>query len=527
MTAVLLILCVLPSFCVRFSEAATLVAVGSDGKRDDRGLALVRKSDAGARTDAAAKGTGWAIIIGINNYVDTRGIGKLKFCENDARALYDRITKTGGFPRENCRLLLGRATDPTERPTRSNLYSVFTAWLSLAKKRDIALVYFAGHGIESERKTYLLPQDARVTNPELTGIPLGHIKDFLRKSKAERKVLIVDACHSGEGRDLSTMRTRWTDHSKGLVCITSCDIGQKSYEYDAKYHGAFTWFLNAGLGGAADGDGDGFIRASELNFFVGEKVQRWAAERGLTQSPRFVADVIGDPVLAWCPRAVETPPAAPTAAARVPAAPVRDPNRFDIIVLKTGRLFECEAFEVGDRVVFKRAGMKSSFARKHVQEIRYGVGRRKDEVRREREERRTAAKKVEQGAVWQTDWLQVRIISARFIKKGGNAGRVVIAFRFTNTRADGADIRRVYWCHGYGNGLVITPDQGSTQTLTGYSGLRAHISGRALVHGVPHAFSVTTNVFATRPLYLSISFKMQADGFGTVQVKFPSVAVTD
>jgi len=347
------------------------------GERDRGVIVKPSQKDAPRKTRPAMRGSGWAVVIGIDDYSDSRGIGKLKYCENDARLFHDILTSAAGFPKGNCKLMLGSSLNSRDKPTRSNLYAALTSWLTLPKPEDIVVVYFAGHGIESEQRSYLLPQDARVANPELTGLPLGHVKDFLRKSKAARKVLIVDACHSGEGRDLGRMRVDWLDDSKGLVCMTSCGVGQKSYDFEQVRHGAFTWFLREGFLGAADRDGDGFVQSSELNRHVTERVKRWAAERGLTQSPRFVASVSGDPILARC--AKSSRPARPGGTVVITQ---KDPNRFDVVLLKSGKIVECDATEIGDRVYFKRHGASWSLPRGEVREIKYGAGGEKSSRRR-------------------------------------------------------------------------------------------------------------------------------------------------
>lgn len=485
---------------------------------DPRGLRMTA-----APTKPAARGTGWAVIVGINEYTDEEGIGRLKYCEKDAQAFYQILTTSCGFPRRNCRLLLGSSRDARSRPTRSNLYATLTSWLSLAKKPDIVIVYFAGHGIESNRKSYLLPQDARVTNPALTGLPLSHVKDFLRKSRADRKVLIVDACHSGEGRDLGTMRLNWTDNSKGLVCITSCDIGQKSYEFKEKAHGVFTWFLKQGILGAADSDGDGYVRISEVNRYVTDQVRRWAAERGLSQSPRFVASVSGDPILARyeptmpVPKLVVRKPAPETTHEGLIAVSGRkDPNRFDLLLLKTGKVVECEATVIGDHVYFKRYGISASFPMTQVQAIRYGAGGDKAAARRSREKRRS------QPYVWKASDLRVELWPPEFEQKGDVRSKVILRFRFTNTRKDRADMANLH-----PGTLFVAPNRGKTQD-------RSYWCERFdLPYGVPHTCEFVTDPFYPKPSTLSIHFRpydYQDDyheGKRQWRVKFLKIAALD
>ncbi len=253
---------------------------------------------------ASAHADKWALIVGINEYQDD-GIRDLDYAVQDARMVYEVLTSApDGFPRENIILLTDDQPDHLRRPTRSRLFSYLTTWLAEPVAGDTVLFYFAGHGVESQGQSFLAPSDAILANPGVSGIPLDTVKDYLRQSKASKRVLILDSCHSGSGRDVAVMGQAMADAleaSEGLVTLASCDLKERSYEWEQQGHGAFSYFLADGLRGKADADNDGLVLASELNRYVYENTRRWAAGRGMQQHPKYVSAVSGDIALVRVP----------------------------------------------------------------------------------------------------------------------------------------------------------------------------------------------------------------------------------
>ena len=70
------------------------------------------------------------------------------------------------------------------------------------KKHDLLLFYFAGHGVLDERDhLYLtatdtfMKDDGRLSQP--SAIDSSDLLKYINNSRAERKVIILDACYSG------------------------------------------------------------------------------------------------------------------------------------------------------------------------------------------------------------------------------------------------------------------------------------------------------------------------------------------
>ena len=146
----------------------------------------------------------WAMLIGINGYHES--LGSLKYSVNDCRRLAEVLT-TGDdvFPADHV-LVLADDEPAERRPTYANIHSWLASWLAQPDEDDTVLVFFAGHGRYEDGKCYLVPGDATLQTIHVTGIPVPYIQELLNRCKARQKVLILDACHSGAGRNVSTMR---------------------------------------------------------------------------------------------------------------------------------------------------------------------------------------------------------------------------------------------------------------------------------------------------------------------------------
>ena len=229
----------------------------------------------------------WALIVGINNYKDKR-IPDLRYAERDAMAIFRffRTPRGGTVPLNRIKLLLG------PKATRANILSALKEiLLRRTDKNDLVVIYFVGHGVvgELQEETYLLPYDAKLDIVEGTGISQSEIMRYVRKSRANRIVLIIDACHSGgvgsvgplfATRNLPELTTKLLKkiaHSrKGVGILTASSSYEKSLEGKrwGGGHGVFTYYLLVGLKGKADRNADGIITLGELYEFVYEKVKK-------------------------------------------------------------------------------------------------------------------------------------------------------------------------------------------------------------------------------------------------------------
>jgi len=250
----------------------------------------------------------WAILIGVDRYEDETGIGSLKYCAADMKLLHRVLTGPGGgFDPKNV-LLMTRESERLHRPTYSNIMNMLHVWLADVKADDDVLVAFSGHGITRDRQVYLLPSDAKYATLGWTSVKLSYVRDKLAECKARRKILILDACHSGAGKASAKMSPDFLKalgQGKGFVRLASCGEKQKSNEDAAlvskvgKGHGVFTYYLAEGLLGKADRDQDGRIDVDEAYRYANQATRAWARARGVRQDPWKFSRMTGEMTVAY------------------------------------------------------------------------------------------------------------------------------------------------------------------------------------------------------------------------------------
>ena len=150
---------------------------------------------------AAAANTGerYAFVVGNGAYV---GAAKLANPANDARAVAAKLTE------------LGFETTLLIDPTHTETISTFSAFSDDIRGAELALFYFAGHGVQVAGGSFLLPTDVLVESEatlRFTSLDAGWIVEEMEK-RAEVSLIILDACRdnpfidqlSGRGRSAST-----------------------------------------------------------------------------------------------------------------------------------------------------------------------------------------------------------------------------------------------------------------------------------------------------------------------------------
>ncbi|MBM3879460.1 MAG: hypothetical protein FJ387_07025 [Verrucomicrobia bacterium] len=249
--------------------------------------------------DTTGQAAKWAILIGINGY--DRSLGRLKYCVRDCRRVAAALPAgDAGFTFERV-LVMSDDAEQGHRPTYTNIIGWLASWLSRPGSQDTVLVYFAGHGIERDGKCYLVPQDAQYHTLEQTGIPVHYVQEKLRQCRARQKILVLDTCHSGAGRDVNALSAGMLAAlaaGEGIYTITSCNKNERSYEFDEVEQGAFSHFFAAALEGECVPDSQGRLTADGVYQWVFEKVNDWAAARGLSQQPQRICEGQGTITLA-------------------------------------------------------------------------------------------------------------------------------------------------------------------------------------------------------------------------------------
>lgn len=172
-----------------------------------------------------------ALIIGNGNYT------KVSPLPNPARdaAAVEAMLKTAGFG------TVLRLTDLTAPAMRRALRD----FSDQARGADVAVVFYAGHGIEVNGTNYLIPVDAvleRDIDVEDEAVPLERVTQILDQTKRLR-LIILDAC-----RDNPFVRTM-------KRTITGRSIGRGLAQVDVLTSDTLIAFAAKAGSTAADGDG--------------------------------------------------------------------------------------------------------------------------------------------------------------------------------------------------------------------------------------------------------------------------------
>jgi sugar lactone lactonase YvrE len=87
--------------------------------------------------------------------------------------------------------------------TRRRMDEVTAQFASKLRGGDLALFYYAGHGIQYNQENYLLPVDFTAASPsdvQYNAVPAAQIRDRMEESGARVRILILDACRDNPFR---------------------------------------------------------------------------------------------------------------------------------------------------------------------------------------------------------------------------------------------------------------------------------------------------------------------------------------
>ena len=127
--------------------------------------------------------TNAALVIGNSAY---QSVSELPNPRRDSAAIADALTRQG--------FDVVRMDDLN----RNDMYDALRAFRDKADEADIALIYYAGHGIEIEGRNYLVPVDAELVDERDAPVEMIHVDALLRQMSGARsmKMLVLDACRN-------------------------------------------------------------------------------------------------------------------------------------------------------------------------------------------------------------------------------------------------------------------------------------------------------------------------------------------
>lgn len=129
-----------------------------------------------------------ALVIGMQKY---QTIPTLANTVNDANAIADKLQSLG--------FDVDRAIDLP----LADLIKTVSAFSFKSETSDIALIYYAGHGVELNGQNFLIPVDVKITKPSDVGAQAVTLKQLLAAVENARKlrIVILDSCRNNPFSD--------------------------------------------------------------------------------------------------------------------------------------------------------------------------------------------------------------------------------------------------------------------------------------------------------------------------------------
>ena len=195
------------------------------------------------------------MVVGVNRYSNLQ---PLKYAEQDANRIRDFLLNRADFDQvflftENSPDIPGSPISIPTTPTYGHLRRFLRAQFEepLLEAGDNLWFFFAGHGLRSADRDYLLLSDSDPGDVEHTGISINFVTERLRRSGADNIVLLLDACRNEGARSGSGIGY---EQQQGVVSIFSCSPNERSFEIDELQQGAFTYSLLEGLSLQGEGN---------------------------------------------------------------------------------------------------------------------------------------------------------------------------------------------------------------------------------------------------------------------------------
>ncbi len=240
-------------------------------------------------------GRRFAILIASSRFPNEPGLPPLQFPENDADGLSEvlRSEERGHF--DDVVVLKNEHSQ--------EVIHQIDRFLAEARKDDLVLIYYSGHGKLDRGHLYLSTTNTQIRYLRSTSIPIETIKNLTESSLSNKKVIFLDCCYSGAAGGTFTGskggvddQLRMMSEGYGTYLMTASTSVQVAEERPEDQYGVFTKHIIGGIrSGEADRNNDGFITMDELYQHVHEQVRA----EGCRQEPMtWGLDVKGKLVIA-------------------------------------------------------------------------------------------------------------------------------------------------------------------------------------------------------------------------------------
>jgi hypothetical protein len=183
-----------------------------------------------------------ALIVGIDHY---EHLGSLSGCVNDAHAVKNVLERHSDGTANFVKPKLMTGTSSSHAVEREYLLNGVRELF--ASKSEIALFYFAGHGVIKDTGGFLCTSESKTGDD---GLSLYELITLAGQSPAENKIVILDSCHSGIAGDRA-QSPGYAEVKEGMTILTASTANQYALEVPGGGAGVFTRLFLDALGGAA------------------------------------------------------------------------------------------------------------------------------------------------------------------------------------------------------------------------------------------------------------------------------------
>jgi hypothetical protein len=203
-----------------------------------------------------------ALLIGVDSY---EYLPALTGCVNDVLALHKLLSEhANGDGNFDCRAYSGHR-DTVSRGTLLKGVDKL-----LEPGADVALLYFAGHGMPANQDVVLAPQEAMTAHD---GVSLSTVLGKVQESPISEIFIILDCCFSGGAGRVPQLGANVAALREGLALLTASRADQAAAE-TPEGRGLFSSRLCGALqGGAADALGE--VTLAGVYAYLAESFGSW------------------------------------------------------------------------------------------------------------------------------------------------------------------------------------------------------------------------------------------------------------
>ncbi len=214
-----------------------------------------------------------ALLVGIDEY---QYHNHLSGCINDVLALTPLLRRDAeGDKNFGCRALIGNREVVNRQALLQGLDEL------LSPGADVALFYFAGHGMPVANDVVLVTQEAK--SPANDGVTLSAVLGKVQASVVPEVFIILDCCFSGAAGGIPQLGVNVAALRDGLAILTASRADQVAME-TLHGRGEFSTLLCGALdGGAADVLGK--VTIAGMYAYLSESFDSWG------QKPTFKANL--------------------------------------------------------------------------------------------------------------------------------------------------------------------------------------------------------------------------------------------